>query len=214
MKALVIGATGAVGRDLVSELLQHDCWEEIHIFVRRSCGLRDSRIKEHIIDFENPKAWEGLVKGDVLFSALGTSRKQAGSKDAQWRVDYDYQYEFARVARRNGVRELVLVSSLGADAKSSYFYMSMKGKLEKAMQELEFPSLVIMQPPALIRKKTKRMMEPLLVALLQMCNRFGWFRNWNPMKTEVVAAAMERAGEEQPEGIHIIRGQDIRTYGK
>ena len=77
MKALVIGATGAVGRDLVSELLQHDCWEEIHIFVRRSCGLRDSRIKEHIIDFENPKAWEGLVKGDVLFSALGTSRKQA-----------------------------------------------------------------------------------------------------------------------------------------
>lgn len=117
MKALVIGATGAVGRDLVSELLQHDCWEEIHIFVRRSCGLRDSRIKEHIIDFENPKAWEGLVKGDVLFSALGTSRKQAGSKDAQWRVDYDYQYEFARAARRNGVRELVLVSSLGGRCK-------------------------------------------------------------------------------------------------
>lgn len=182
--------------------------------MRRSCGLRDSRIKEHIINFENPKEWEGLVKGDVLFSALGTSKKQAGSKDAQWRVDYDYQYEFARAARRNGVRELVLVSSLGADAKSSYFYMSMKGKLEKAMQQLEFPSLVIMQPPALIRKKTKRITEPLLVALLQLCNRFGWFRNWNPMKTEVVAAAMERAGEEQPEGIHIIRGQDIRTYGK
>lgn len=117
MKALVIGATGAVGRDLVSELLQHDCWEDIHIFARRSCGLRDSRIKEHIIDFENPKAWEGLVKGDVLFSALGTSRKQAGSKDAQWRVDYDYQYEFARAARRNGVRELVLVSSLGGRCK-------------------------------------------------------------------------------------------------
>lgn len=173
MKALVIGATGAVGRDLVSELLQHDCWEEIYIFVRRSCGLRDSRIKEHIIDFENPKAWERLVKGDVLFSALGTSRKQADSKDAQWRVDYDYQYEFARAARRNGVRELVLVSSLGADAKSSYFYMSMKGKLEKAMQQLEFPSLVIMQPPALIRKKTKGITEPLLVALLQLCNRFG-----------------------------------------
>ena len=141
--------------------------------MRRSCGLRDSRIKEHIIDFEKPKTWEDLVKGDVLFSALGTSRKQAGSKDAQWRVDYDYQYEFARAARRNGVRELVLVSSLGAYAKSSYFYMSMKGKLEKAMQQLEFPFLVIMQPPALIRKKTKRITEPLLVLLLQRCNRFG-----------------------------------------
>ena len=137
--------------------------------MRRSCGLRDSRIKEHIIDFEKPKTWEDLVKGDVLFSALGTSRKQAGSKDAQWRVDYDYQYE----ARRNGVRELVLVSSLGAYAKSSYFYMSMKGKLEKAMQQLEFPFLVIMQPPALIRKKTKRITEPLLVVLLQRCNWFG-----------------------------------------
>lgn len=214
MKALVIGATGAVGRDLVSELLRHDYWEEIHVFVRRPAFPADDRIKEHVIDFEKMQDWEGLVKGDVLFSALGTSRKQAGSKAAQWRVDYDYQYEFARAARRNGVRELVLVSSLGADAKSSYFYMSMKGKLEKAMQQLEFPSLVIMQPPALIRKKTKRITEPLLVALLQLCNRFGWFRNWNPMKTEVVAAAMERAGEEQPEGIHIIRGQDIRTYGK
>lgn len=181
--------------------------------MRRSCGLRDSRIKEHIIDFENPKTWEGLVKGDVLFSALGTSRKQAGSKDAQWHVDYDYQYEFARAARRNGVRELVLVSSLGADAKSSYFYMSMKGKLEKAMQQLEFPSLVIMQPPALIRKKTKRITEPHLWHCFSCATGWG-FRNWNPMKTAVVAAAMERAGEEQPEGIHIIRGQDIRTYGK
>ena len=82
------------------------------------------------------------------------------------------------------------------------------------MQQLEFPSLVIMQPPALIRKKTKGITEPLLVALLQLCNRFGGGRNWNPIKTEVVAATMERAGEEQPEGIHIIRGQDIRTYGK
>lgn len=214
MKALVIGATGAVGRDLVSELLRHDYWEEIHVFVRRPAFPADDRIKEHVIDFEKMQDWEGLVQGDVLFSALGTSKKQAGSKDAQWRVDYDYQYEFARAARRNGVRELVLVSSLGADAKSSYFYMSMKGKLEKAMQQLEFPSLAIMQPPALIRKKTKRITEPLLVALLQLCNRFGWFRSWNPMKAEVVAAAMERAGEEQPEGIHIIRGQDIRTYGK
>ena len=214
MKALVIGATGEVGRDLVSELLRHDYWEEIHVFVRRPAFPADDRIKEHVIDFEKMQDWEGLVQGDVLFSALGTSKKQAGSKDAQWRVDYDYQYEFARAARRNGVRELVLVSSLGADAKSSYFYMSMKGKLEKAMQQLEFPSLVIMQPPALIRKKTKRITEPLLVELLQLCNRFGWFRNWNPMKKEVVAAAMERAGEEKPEGIHIIRGQDIRTYGK
>lgn len=214
MKALVIGATGAVGIDLVGELLKHDYWEEIHVLVRRPGSFDNDRIKEHVIDFEKPESWEGLVKGDVLFSALGTSRKQAGSKEAQWHVDYDYQYNVARAARKNGVRELVLVSSLGADAGSRYFYMSMKGKLEEAVQKLEFPSLVIMQPPALIRKKTKRKTEPLLVALLQWCNRFGWFRNWNPMKTEVVAAAMERAGEEQPEGIHIIRGQDIRTYGK
>lgn len=90
MKALVIGATGAVGRDLVSELLRHDYWEEIHVFVRRPAFPADDRIKEHVIDFEKMQDWEGLVQGDVLFSALGTSKKQAGSKDAQWRVDYDY----------------------------------------------------------------------------------------------------------------------------
>ena len=208
MKALVIGATGAVGRDLVSELLQHDCWEEIHIFVRRSCGLRDSRIKEHIIDFENPKAWEGLVKGDVLFSALGTSRKQAGSKDAQWRVDYDYQYEFARAARRNGVRELVLVSSLGADAKSSYFYMSMKGQLEEVILELPFEAIVIVRPATLIREEPK-LVERISCAVFGVINKARVLMRQEPVKTADVAKVLVTATMGQQYGISIIENEMI-----
>ncbi len=83
MKALVIGATGALGRDLVSELLQHDCWEEIYIFVRRSCGLRDSRIKEHIIDFHRFRKPEGMGrfgKGRCPVFCAGNIQKASGQQ--------------------------------------------------------------------------------------------------------------------------------------
>ena len=111
MKAILIGATGATGRDLLQLLLNDNEVESVAIFVRRVPDIEHEKLTVHTIDFEKPEEWSRLVKGDVLFSCLGTTRKDAGSKEAQWKVDYDYQYHFAKIARENGVKSLLLVSS-------------------------------------------------------------------------------------------------------
>src|SRR5690606_10772270 len=98
----------------------------------RSLDIRHEKLHVHVIDFDKPEQWERLVDGDVLFSCLGTTLKAAGSKEAQWNVDYGYQYAFAKAARNNGVNSYVLVSASNASPSSPFFYAKMKGKLEEA----------------------------------------------------------------------------------
>ena len=89
--AMVLGATGATGRELVTQLLAHPSFDEVSIFVRKKPDLEHQKLKVHQIDFSKLSNYKNLVVGDVLFSALGTTRKVAGSKANQYEVDYTYQ---------------------------------------------------------------------------------------------------------------------------
>ena len=111
MRALLVGATGATGKDLLGLLLNDGSFDQVNIFVRRNVEMTHEKLKVHVIDFDKPDQWKGLVHGDVLFSCLGTTLKVAGSKAAQWVIDYEYQYQFAKAAKENNVRSYVLVSS-------------------------------------------------------------------------------------------------------
>lgn len=209
MKALVIGATGAIGKDLVEQLLQDDDFTRIDIFVRREVSYSSAKIAVHVVDFDHPEQWAGLLSGDVLFSCLGTTIRAAGSQEAQWKVDYTYQYNTALAARKNGVLTYVLVSSVGANAKSKIFYSKMKGALEDAVQALGFDSCFILQPPSLIRKGSDRFGEKAGVAILKGLNAIGLLRSWKPMPTEDVAAAMIRLAVAGQPGTYIIDSQEI-----
>ena len=85
MRAIVVGATGAVGRDLVEALCADPRYTEVRTFTRRELGVDDPKLRPYVVDFERTEGWHDLVQGDVIFSALGTSKKQAGSKEAQYR---------------------------------------------------------------------------------------------------------------------------------
>lgn len=209
MKALVIGATGAVGKDLVRMLCEDSSVERIDIFVRREVKVTVPKMVVHVVDFDHPEGWADSLTGDVLFSAMGTTIKAAGSQKAQWKVDYTYQYEAARAARANGVKTFVLVSSVGANAKSKVFYTQMKGALDDAVQALGFEGCFILRPPSLIRKGSDRFGEKAGVTLLKAFNAIGLMRSFTPMPTEEVAAAMIRLAKSGRKGAAIIDSQDI-----
>lgn len=212
MKAVLIGATGAVGKDLLQALLEDARYTEVVAFARRALGVQHEKLREHTIDFDAPATWQELVKGDVLFSTLGTSLKQAGSKEAQRHIDYDYQLAFAKAARANGVKSLVLLSSIGADSKSSIFYLRLKGELDDAVRGLGFDSLSIVRPPSLIRAKSKRFGETASVKFLQAVNAIGLAKRLAPMETAVVARSMAALGLDSASGTRIIEGQDVRDF--
>ena len=190
MKTLLIGATGATGSDLLRLLLDDGEVESVVIFVRRNPGVEHPKLTVHVIDFEKPEKWSHLVKGDILFSCLGTTRKDAGSKNAQWKVDYDYQYSFAKAARENGMGCYVLVSAMNASSKSRFFYSRMKGKLDDDVSKLGFSKLLIFRPPSLVRKQSDRKMEKMGVKVISFFNRLGLMKSLKPMSTDALAKKM------------------------
>ena len=187
MKALIIGATGATGKDLLSQLLADDTYSEVHCFVRKPLALSHPKLHAHVVNFDTPEAWADLVRGDVAFSCLGTTLAVAGSKEAQWRVDYDYQYAFAQQCKANGVPTFVLVSAAGATTQSKLFYNRMKGALEEAVKKLNFPRLLIFQPSVLIRSNSDRSGENFTVKAFKFLNKLGILKRYRPMPTEILA---------------------------
>src|SRR5680860_602710 len=124
--ANIIGATGLVGKQLVDLLLENDNFEKVRIFVRRDSGLKHPKLEQQIIDFNNEETWAKQLTGNVLFSALGTTLKQAGSKAKEFEVDFTFNLNFAKKAKENGIENYVLISSVGANAKSvSYTHLTL-----------------------------------------------------------------------------------------
>ena len=209
MKALIIGATGATGKDLLSQLLADDTYAEVHCFVRKPLALTHPKLHAHVVDFDTPEAWADLLHGDVAFSCLGTTLAVAGSKDAQWRVDYDYQYAFAEHCKNNGVPTFVLVSAAGAKAQSKLFYNRMKGALEEAVKKLNFPRLLIFQPSILIRPKSNRGGENITVKVISFLNKLGILGRYKPMPTAILAERMRKEATTAPNGIHTFTLDEI-----
>ena len=210
MKAIVIGATGATGKALLPLLADHSEIESIACFGRRNPDFSHPKLSSRQIDFANPETWRGEVRGDVLFACLGTTLKAAGSKEAQWAVDYEANLEFAKAARQNGVHTLVLVSAAGANAASRFFYQRMKGELEQALTALDFPRLVISRPPLLIRPNSDRLGEKVAERVFNAFNRIGLLQNQRPLAVEKLAQAMLKAALETSEqSVQVYEAQDI-----
>lgn len=214
MQAILIGATGATGKDLLNLLLKDDSFERVLVFARRDINMQHEKLKVYVIDFEKPAEWQHLVIGDVLFSCLGTTLKTAGSKKAQWKVDYDYQYEFARAASKNGVSTYVLISAAFANASSPFFYTRMKGELEQAVKKLGFDKLLIFNPPVLVRDNSGRPVEVLSVKVISFLNRLGLLRSSRPLRTITLAQAMINATKKEKIGFTAYNNVAIQSIAR
>lgn len=212
MHALIIGATGATGKDLLELLLGDPEFSKVSVFVRRATLVQHPKLTEHVIDFDKPLQWKQLVKGDVLFSCLGTTLKAAGSKMGQWKVDHDYQLEFAKAARENEIKKYVLVSAELASVNSIFFYSRMKGQLENNIKQLNFEQTFIVRPPLLIRKQSDRTGENFSVRAIHFLNNLGLMRSARPLDTRALAEAMVLLAKSSNARLTILSGQEIRKF--
>ena len=212
MKAIVIGATGATGRELVETLLGDGRYTAVSIFVRRSINIDHPKLIENIVDLSAAEQYAELIVGDVLFSCLGTTLKSAGSKDAQWAIDFDIPHEFATIAKGNGVHSMVLVSAYGADPQSRIFYSRMKGELERQIAELAFGQYIIFRPGMLLRPNTDRLGEKLTAILLRGLNAIGILRKQRPLPTAILAQKLAIAPAILPDGESLVELDRIFSF--
>ena len=207
--ANIIGASGLVGHQLLIQILDHPEFEKVRIFVRRPSGISHPKLEEQIIDFDRTESWKPLVQGDVLFSTLGTTIKTAKTKENQYRVDFTYQYEFAKAASENGVSTYLLVSSMGANPKSSVFYSRMKGELEEVVAKLPFQKLFIIRPSILDGdRQEKRAGEKVGLILSRFVTRFI-LKVYKPTPVNLLASKMISLSLQKVPGIRMIGGLEL-----
>lgn len=212
--ALVIGATGLVGTQLVNLLLEDKNYSKVKIFVRKSTSIQHPKLEEYIVDFAQSEEWRDKVKGDVLFSALGTTKAKAGSKERQYEIDFDYQYNTAVTAATNSVTDYVLVSATNANAESSFFYPRIKGELEDSVTKLPFATITIIQPNLLYGdRKEKRTIENLGLKVFKGLNKIGLLKSNKPIHGKEVAQAMLYAYK-TAKGVTVHKGNELFTLAK
>lgn len=209
MKALIIGATGATGKDLVNVLLQDPAYTEVVAFVRRASNVTHPKYSEIITNFDRLEEVSAAIQGDVWFSCLGTTLKAAGSKEKQWQIDHDIPANFACIARRNGVTNAVLVSAYNASATSKVFYSRLKGTLDEHVTRLNFDQCIIFRPGFLLRQNTDRLMERITARGLKSLNRLGLIKKFRPLPTSTLAEKLAQAPKIFADGTHIIQLDEI-----
>ena len=211
LHALILGATGATGKELVKELLNNPNFYKISVFGRRVPDIDNKKLFKYKIDFSELNKIKKLLSGDILFSALGTTLKQAGGKKQQFLVDYTYQYEFAKIAVENGTKNYSLVSSTGADKNSFFFYPKIKGELEESIKKLPFNKIQIFQPPTLIRQPVlARKGEKIGIKVFNRLNKIGLFKSQKPLPVKILAKIMiDAALSKNSDRLEIFSTQDI-----
>ncbi|MGQ8366615.1 NAD(P)H-binding protein [Glaciecola sp. 1036] len=199
--ATVLGATGVVGRALVNALCRDERYYQVTCLVRSPLSNKDyhdpnKKIQAVVIDFDNLQDYQGYFTVDHVYCCLGTTLKQAGSKKAFRRVDFEFVHIAAQLSRAQRVKGFVWISSVGADAKSRFFYLRVKGELENAIMKMPQLQHAAAVRPSLIvaERKDNRLLEKLAFMLLTLVDWLlvGLLKKYRSVQPQQVAAQMIR----------------------
>ena len=203
--ALVAGASGMVGRELLRVLAADSAYRRVLALSRRPLSFEAPRLANRIIRFENIESDLSGLLCDDAYCCLGTTIRAAGSPQAFRAIDYDLVLHYARFAQTAGAKTFVVVSAVDALPESRNFYLQVKGETELALTALRFRSLHLMQPSLLLGARREwRPAEALARALLPLCNPLllGRYERWRAIPARTVAAAMCGAAALGISGVH------------
>ncbi len=210
--ALVFGATGLIGSEVVRLLLANQEYGEVHALVRKDPGIENDKLHVHRTDFSDLSAVELPSGVTDVFCCLGTTQKKAGSKEAFYAIDFQLAYDLARLAREAGAEQFLMVSSIGAAAGSSNYYLKVKGQLEEAVRSLSFPCTKVFRPSLLLgERQEQRFAEGLAGSVLPYLSFLfqGPLRKYHPIEGAAVARALVACALEGGNGFRVLEGDEI-----
>jgi uncharacterized protein YbjT (DUF2867 family) len=195
-------------------LLKEPSYTQVVSLGRRRLPLQHTKLAQHVIDFEQLPASAEWLAANAIFCCLGTTLRKAGSREVFRRVDFEYPHELARIAASRGAEQVLLVSALGADIQSRWFYNRVKGETESAISQLPFRGVQIFRPSLLQGNRNEfRLAE---WAGLVLARRFPWrlagpLRRYQPVAAEAVAYAMVAVATENRVGVNVFEVEEIRS---
>jgi uncharacterized protein YbjT (DUF2867 family) len=213
MIATVIGSTGLTGSFLVRDLLADSAITKVISISRRSLNISNSKLTEVLIsDLAQLPSVQSTIRGELYFCCLGTTIKAAGSKENFEKVDHAAIVDFAKIAKAHDARSITLVSAMGANANSMFFYNRVKGRTEDDVKALGLRSLIIFRPALLVGPRAElRLGERLATVTVVPLSRLLPTRIQKSVITEAesLATRMLAAAKAAPPGIHVIVAKDI-----
>ncbi len=207
--ALLLGATGLTGGLLLDLLLASDHYTKVIIYVRKSIQKQHPKLVEQIINYD---AIDTAVDVDDIFCCLGTTIKIAKTKEAFEKVDLHYPLKIASLQQKAGSKQFLVVSAMGANAKSSIFYCRTKGLMEEGLAKIGFESLYIFRPSFIVGdRKEERMGEKIGIVISKILSpiMIGPLRNYRPVKAADIAASMLKHALSGQTGNQVILSGEI-----
>jgi uncharacterized protein YbjT (DUF2867 family) len=212
-KAVIAGASGLIGSKLLNILLQESFYDEVLILVRKELPLSHKKLVQLVIDFERLEDHAAAITGHLVFCCLGSTKKKTPDLVEYRKIDLDYPLQLAQFAKQNGVKQYHLVSSLGANSKSSAFYTKIKGEVEEAIQKVGLKCLYIYEPSILTGDRNEsRPLESFANILMPFIDLFliGGLKKYRSIPAETVARAMFNQSIKNEEGIFVHPSDKIK----
>lgn len=215
MDAVILGATGLVGHELLELLIMDKRFGKVDLLSRREIDSREISVTNHVVDFDELTEWPIHHQVDVLFIAFGTTIKKAGSKTRQFEIDVDIPTRVMEMAKQNGVENCVLVSALGVSKKSPFFYSRMKAQLDENARKMGFKKLILVKPSVLEGPRVeKRTGEKVSILIGNTLAKTGMIDHFKPVESISVAKAMIQSLIAFPDGVHELPSKQIHELAK
>ncbi|MDF2958450.1 MAG: NAD-dependent epimerase [Paenibacillus sp.] len=215
--AIIAGATGLIGGELVRILLEDPFYDTIVALVRKETSLVHNKLVQAVTDYEKLEAGVTDMAGAHVYCCLGTTIKKAGSKEQFRKVDYEYPMRLGKLALHGGAVEFLIVTAMGANSKSNLFYNQVKGETEDGLKQLGLPSLHIFRPSLLLGDRQEfRLGERIGSAVSGIISPLmaGGLRKYKPIQAITVAKAMLNAAKQDNKGIRVYESDQIEELGR